>query len=624
MAAFVVTNLNDSGPGSLRQMVLDANAAAGPDTIDFAAGLAGTLTLTTGELVLTDDVTINGDTSGDDRADITISGNNSGRIFRQTLAGTDTLLQSLTLTNGSAAGAAGGAVRVDDGSLTIQDSTIQNSVSDSGGGVSAGSATTLTITNSLIAGNTASSYGGGIVSRGTVLISNTNIANNSSAAYGGGGLALFGTATLLNNTIVANHAITAFTATTGGGGIALGSSATISVSNTVFSDNTTGSALVENDMFNSIGGTLISNNNVFDDAVVAITSGSGNQFNVDDAGLGALQDNGGTVNTFAPDAGSPLINAGSNTAAASLATDANGNARIVGGTVDVGASEFVGVLTVTNLNDSGPGSLRDAVAAANLNADFNEIVFQAGLTGSIAVLSNLTLTNNVSINGDTNGDGDFDITLTDDDVGYNFFNVISVAAGGTAALTSLSISGVASAVGAGVVQNAGDLTMNYLVLANNHLGTGQSFSGYNYAPVLNSGILSISQTAFTENIVTGATARPLPFTPGGAGGSASASILNSSPGQVTAAAIAVIGGTATGGTGGAGSVTFSFPNPSTGLPGGNGGNASLGIMNGGIFSGTGNFVGAGTATAGQGGTGGTGDVGGTAPSGLPGLSSLTN
>ena len=132
MAAFVVTNLNDSGPGSLRQMVLDANAAAGPDTIDFAAGLAGTLTLTTGELVLTDDVTINGDTSGDDRADITISGNNSGRIFRQTLAGTDTLLQSLTLTNGSAAGAAGGAVRVDDGSLTIQDSTIQNSVSDSG------------------------------------------------------------------------------------------------------------------------------------------------------------------------------------------------------------------------------------------------------------------------------------------------------------------------------------------------------------------------------------------------------------------------------------------------------------------------------------------------------------
>jgi len=32
---FTVTNTNDTGPGSLRQAILDANAAAGSDTIGF-------------------------------------------------------------------------------------------------------------------------------------------------------------------------------------------------------------------------------------------------------------------------------------------------------------------------------------------------------------------------------------------------------------------------------------------------------------------------------------------------------------------------------------------------------------------------------------------------------------
>ena len=38
LAIFTVTNTNDSGPGSLRQAILDANASAGADTITFAIG----------------------------------------------------------------------------------------------------------------------------------------------------------------------------------------------------------------------------------------------------------------------------------------------------------------------------------------------------------------------------------------------------------------------------------------------------------------------------------------------------------------------------------------------------------------------------------------------------------
>jgi hypothetical protein len=42
--SITVMNLNDGGPGSLRQAMLDANAAAGADVIDF--DVAGAIRLT--------------------------------------------------------------------------------------------------------------------------------------------------------------------------------------------------------------------------------------------------------------------------------------------------------------------------------------------------------------------------------------------------------------------------------------------------------------------------------------------------------------------------------------------------------------------------------------------------
>jgi hypothetical protein len=59
---FTVQNTNDSGPGSLRQAILDSNVTAGPDTIDFAASVstAGLIVLTTGQLQIKGELTING------------------------------------------------------------------------------------------------------------------------------------------------------------------------------------------------------------------------------------------------------------------------------------------------------------------------------------------------------------------------------------------------------------------------------------------------------------------------------------------------------------------------------------------------------------------------------------
>src|SRR5262249_49541082 len=115
MANITVMNLNDAGAGSLRAAIALADASAGADTIDFAPGLTGTITLTSGELTLSTDVYIEGGGL------ITISGNDASRVFDVT-GGTSTL-HALTMTHGYSGGY-GGGVQVLAGDLTIADSTL--------------------------------------------------------------------------------------------------------------------------------------------------------------------------------------------------------------------------------------------------------------------------------------------------------------------------------------------------------------------------------------------------------------------------------------------------------------------------------------------------------------------
>src|SRR5712691_6383322 len=72
-AALTVSNLNDDGPGSLRQAIRDA---APNDTINFS--VTGTITLTSGQLLLTNSVSINGPGA----RNLAVSGNLSSRIFQ--------------------------------------------------------------------------------------------------------------------------------------------------------------------------------------------------------------------------------------------------------------------------------------------------------------------------------------------------------------------------------------------------------------------------------------------------------------------------------------------------------------------------------------------------------------
>jgi hypothetical protein len=100
LSTFTVGNLADSGPGSLRQAIDDANANPGADLIRFAPAVGGALTLTSGQLSITDDLILDG--PGVNR--LTISGNDASRVFSVSGSATDVEIRDLTIANGRATG----------------------------------------------------------------------------------------------------------------------------------------------------------------------------------------------------------------------------------------------------------------------------------------------------------------------------------------------------------------------------------------------------------------------------------------------------------------------------------------------------------------------------------------
>src|SRR5215211_8013132 len=198
---YTVINTNDSGEGSLRQAILDANASSGvADTIDFAPSVSGqTITLSSELPAVTDGagLTIDGGS-----VDITLSGNNAVRVF-VVASGAGLTLNDLTVANGRAFG--GGGIFNDGGTLTVNNSTISgNSANGNSGGIFNAGLGTLEVNSSTISGNSAGTFSGGIHNDGGTLTVNNSTISGNSANNAGGGIWNADTATL-NNTIVANN-----------------------------------------------------------------------------------------------------------------------------------------------------------------------------------------------------------------------------------------------------------------------------------------------------------------------------------------------------------------------------------------------------------------------------------
>ncbi|MES2923950.1 MAG: choice-of-anchor Q domain-containing protein [Verrucomicrobiota bacterium] len=316
-----VSNLNDSGPGSLREQVA---AAVSGDTIDF--GVTGIITLSSGEISIAKNLTISGPqgTPG-----ITVSGNGTSRVFN--IGGGSVSLSRLTLSGGNGGGT-GGAI-YNSGALTLSYSTISGSSATNGAGIyNTGSATVDSCT---LSGNSGGN-GGALYNyiNASLTVKNSTLSGNTAGGGEGGGIFNLGATTISSSTIFGNSA----TSNTGGGGIGQGAyvGSFTNLSNSILAGNT-GYLGGSSDFRGVVSGDY----NLVQNAGSQGNFGSNTIFGLDPQ-LGPLADNGGPTKTMALLSNSQVINAG-NPGFDAVATPYDqrgaGYARKIANAVDLGAVE---------------------------------------------------------------------------------------------------------------------------------------------------------------------------------------------------------------------------------------------------------------------------------------------
>jgi hypothetical protein len=394
----VVTNCDDSGPGSLREAYF--NAIDG-DTIDLTQLSCSTISLTSGALTnsgTAENVTL----EGPGKYDLTIDGGHSNRVLVHNGAEYLTLT-GLSITAGSYAGEYGGGciysyggviaeyVNISDcslsssgtdhayggaiyakggvilGGVSITGSTAHAASANSAGGalfankaqvfmstISGNSVagdgshyargggvfvlTDTIIGYSTIADNTADS-GGGIFLLGaadTMIVADATITGNHARGAGGGLYAKYKPLQIANSTITQNTAVFDF-----GAGVYL--TYDTDIQSTIIAGNTSQDGLQASDVGGDAAVTITGSHNLIIASTLALPADTLSA----DPMLGPLQDNGGLTHTHALLPGSPAIDHGSNPLLLAIdqryaddTTPLFGYERVVGPSADIGAYEF--------------------------------------------------------------------------------------------------------------------------------------------------------------------------------------------------------------------------------------------------------------------------------------------
>ncbi len=306
-ATITVTNLNDSGPGSLRQAIADGVHG---DVIDIS--VAGTITLTTGELVINQNLTIEGP-----GADVlAIDGNGASRVIN--IAAGNVVIEGLTVKNGSTTGDGGGILN-DLGTIVLIGVTIKGNTAV-GKGAGLFNRIGAQVIESTISGNISGNDGGGIRNENLIAIFNSTISGNTGGKGGGIDNRTGAIVTMVNTTISNN------TATEGGG---INTTGVVQASNSIIAGNTSGGDC--DGVVTSLGHNLDGDGTCNLTEVTDLLSTN--------PLLGPLQDNGGTTFTHALLPGSPAIDRVP-VASCTLVTDQRGAARPEGAVCDIGAFEW--------------------------------------------------------------------------------------------------------------------------------------------------------------------------------------------------------------------------------------------------------------------------------------------
>ena len=394
-ATIMVTNGNDSGPGSLRQAIL--NALSG-DTINFVSSVTA-INLTSGELIIEKNLTITG--PGADRLTVQRSTNGLDfRIFHISSNTATVSISGITISNGSAIYGSGGGI-LSLGALTLTDCTISGNQAfgdiGRGGGGGVLNEAAMIISHCSITNNSAIGFstpdtqlppaGGGILNDlgGSLIITNSTVSSNSSvfdsinifqSLASGGGIQNDGSMTITNCTISGNSVSGSGLVTMHGGGIWNAGSLQITSSTVVDNSATGGNDAAGGGIYGiqpttidssiialntapvgpdftgagelqSTGYNIVGNNA---DAVIISqpTDQIGTPAAPIDPLLGPLADNGGPTLTHTLEFGSPAINRGD---PAAPPRDQRAYSRL--GVPDVGAFELGGSPPRADFNGDG-------------------------------------------------------------------------------------------------------------------------------------------------------------------------------------------------------------------------------------------------------------------------------
>lgn len=362
LSTLIVTNANDSGPGSLRDTLGSANNG---DTITFASNLAGqTIALTSGQLV----VSTNVDIEGLGASQLAVSGSGLSRVFAVNNGVTATIAQ-LKIAGGRATQGGG----IDNlGNLTLQAASIT--------------------ANEALGDSITGNEGGGILNEpGAILMVNQSAFELNLAAFqrgtGGGGLMNLGTATLMNTTFKRNRA--GFL----GGAIDSEHDSSLALTNCSFLANKAdlGGAIWNRGEF----GVGVSTLPVSDCQFLGNTAHYAGAIHNDFAGVLTIDgstfvdnhagiDGGAIENQFGP----------SVVVTNSLFKD---NSSIVGGAISTGNEAPIGPQTVTLLNCTFTRNLAIGGQAPNLTAKGGAI--EADGDGATIVIANCAFSDNLALGG---------------------------------------------------------------------------------------------------------------------------------------------------------------------------------------------------------------------------------
>ena len=459
-APLVVSNTNDSGPGSLRQAILDA---ASGDTITFAPALAGGTIALNSQLTISKDLTIDGSALN---PQVRLSGQSASRII-EIIFNAQMTISSLVFTQGVST--TGGAIHATgNAQLKLENSTFhQNQASLSGGAISVEGNSTGAIVNSMFSQNQAGGSGGAIsiVENGNYNVIHSTLVDNSAsgdggavagfnvrligstlsrnssggsgggvsavkleidsttidrnlATFNGGGIALDGNtiSTIVNSTVTENQA------NSSGGAISINGNPYLQLWNSTFAANHApvgtevraignGTVALANTILACLPGDqgciVQSGNTLISGPHSIIAAGTLASF-----GLAELADNGGPTQTMALLSGSPLIDAGDDAVCANSSVkhvDQRGVTRPQGSHCDIGAYERQFLIRYVKQDATAPNDgsswahahtdLQSALAAA---APDEEIWVAAGTykpTSTTDRTISFTLKNGVALCG---------------------------------------------------------------------------------------------------------------------------------------------------------------------------------------------------------------------------------